>query len=167
MSNHLKLNLGCGKDLRQGYVNVDIIGGDVQVDLWKFPWPWPDNGADEILMNQVLEHLPDTYGTMAEVKRILKPGGTFKGAVPYCFSHTSFIHPQHYRHFHPQSFGMLAEHFDMELILAECYDSNATRKHKIRSLIPKPVRELLAGLLLNMFDEVRFELRKKNAKSSL
>lgn len=48
----MKLNLGCGSDYRQGYINVDRISGvaDVIHDLNEFPYPWPDNAADEILI---------------------------------------------------------------------------------------------------------------------
>ena len=67
-----RLNLGCGKDLREGYINSDLLGGGVQCDLRKFPWPWPDNYADEILMWNVLEHMPDTEATVMEVLVRLK-----------------------------------------------------------------------------------------------
>ena len=81
-----RLNLGCGKDMREGYINSDLLGGDVPCDLRKFPWPWPDNHAEEILMWNVLEHMPDTEAAVLEVRRILKPGGKFWGRVPFCFS---------------------------------------------------------------------------------
>lgn len=37
---------------------------------------------DMAIMNHVLEHLPDPHATVAEVWRILKPGGWFVGEIP-------------------------------------------------------------------------------------
>lgn len=155
-----RLNLGSGPDYRKDYINADIIGGDVKCDLSKFPWPWPDESADEILMMHVLEHLPDTYGTMAEIRRILKPGGKFWGQVPYAFSYSAFSHPQHYRFFTDQSFGILAEQTGFTLVNAKLISFPTNIKSKVRNWIPYRVRYILQGLVLNMFDAVDFELKK-------
>ena len=54
----LKLNLGCGSKILEGYVNVDKFGNpDQKVDLEVFPWPWKDNSVKEIILSHVLEHL--------------------------------------------------------------------------------------------------------------
>lgn len=45
--------------------------------------PYPDNYFDFIYCNQVLEHVRHPDKLMAEVCRVLKPGGTFAGAVSY------------------------------------------------------------------------------------
>ena len=40
----LYLNLGCGSQLMEGYVNVDKFGDpEVRLDLETFTWPWEDN----------------------------------------------------------------------------------------------------------------------------
>jgi predicted SAM-dependent methyltransferase len=159
--NEIKINLGCGPDIRPNYINSDILGGDVKCDLRKFPWPWPDNYADEILMWHVLEHLPDTYATAHEIHRILKPGGKFWGQVPYGFSEPSFFHPQHCRYFIESSFVTLAEHTDFKLVKAELVSLNLTLQHKIRNLLP--FRMVLKKFILNMYDVVDFEMRKPQA----
>ena len=47
----MKLNLGCGKDYIDGWVNVDFYDDskcDVTHDLEEFPWPWEDDSVSEI-----------------------------------------------------------------------------------------------------------------------
>lgn len=82
----MKLNLGCGLDLKDGYVNVDFreIPGTTRVDLSKMPWPWKDNDVDEILMLDFLEHFPyrKTSSILEEAWRVLKPGMPLIVQVP-------------------------------------------------------------------------------------
>jgi len=54
----MKLNLGCGTDYKQGWVNVDAgnVHCDVKHDIEKFPWPFEDSSVNEILMKHVFEH---------------------------------------------------------------------------------------------------------------
>lgn len=57
----MKLNLGCGRDIREGYVNLDYIdfpGVDVVHNWDRLPLPFPDDHFDEVLMLDVLEHIP-------------------------------------------------------------------------------------------------------------
>ncbi len=73
----MRLNLGCGSDIRPGYVNVDfrqLPGVDRIVDLSVFPWPFEDESADEILMLDFLEHFPysQTRRILLECHRVLR-----------------------------------------------------------------------------------------------
>ena len=77
-----RLNLGCGFDLREGYLNVDLqdfhgpdLVGDVR-DLAMLP----SDTFDEIFAFDVLEHLPrsDTAKALDEWARLLRPGGTLR-----------------------------------------------------------------------------------------
>jgi SAM-dependent methyltransferase len=83
----MKLNLGCGTDIKPGYTNVDFRATHpsvLQVDLSTFPWPFEDGSADEILMLDFLEHFP--YGStpfiLLECFRILTADGTVVIQVP-------------------------------------------------------------------------------------
>jgi ubiquinone/menaquinone biosynthesis C-methylase UbiE len=80
MGKTVKINLGSGRDLLKGFINVDkgydfkdknFIKADVR-DL-----PFHDNYADYILARQVLEHINflNVPNTLHEWIRVLKPGG--------------------------------------------------------------------------------------------
>lgn len=81
----MKLNLGCGRDIKQGYTNVDLhMPCDRQEDLSKIPWNFADESADEILMLDFLEHFPyaSTNNILHEVWRVLKKDGFVDIQVP-------------------------------------------------------------------------------------
>lgn len=44
--------------------------------------PFPDASFDKVLCSEVLEHIPNYKQAVAEIDRILKPGGTFAVSVP-------------------------------------------------------------------------------------
>ncbi len=44
--------------------------------------PFPDRSFDRIIVSEVLEHVPDDLGVMAELFRLLKPGGRLAATVP-------------------------------------------------------------------------------------
>jgi len=65
--------------------------------------PFENESFDVVVMNAVLEHIPDVGKAFSEVARVLKPGGVFIGYVAYmeCFheisySHLSFKALEHY-----------------------------------------------------------------------
>ncbi len=78
----MKLNLGCGDKLLDGYVNVDITARegarspDVISDL-RFLDVFEDCSADEVLAVHVIEHFWhwEVSGVLNEWKRVLRPGG--------------------------------------------------------------------------------------------
>jgi len=81
----IKLNLGCGNHILDGWENYDLYPSEnvKKLDLNRLPYPFPDNYADEILVSHVLEHLyAPIYEAMLELHRILKPGGKLAVALP-------------------------------------------------------------------------------------
>lgn len=98
----MKLNLGCGPDIKQGYVNMDklkLAGVDVVHDLNKYPYPFKDNTFDLILASHVLEHLDDLIKAMAELKRIAKPKARIIIHGPHFSSGLAYRDPTHKRVF--------------------------------------------------------------------
>jgi ubiquinone/menaquinone biosynthesis C-methylase UbiE len=93
-----KLNLGCGKDIREGWDNYDVFPFNKEVKyikLDKLPLPFPDNYADEINLSRVLEHLVYKKEFLLEISRILKPNGICRIVVPtfnFSIDHKTGIH---------------------------------------------------------------------------
>lgn len=84
----MKLNLGCGKDIKPDYVNVDFYTDcDIKADLSQFPWPFRDRDADEILMLDFLEHFPyaKTKDIILQCHRVLRKDGKLVIQVPDAF----------------------------------------------------------------------------------
>lgn len=44
--------------------------------------PFPDASFDRIIASEILEHIDDDRGALAELVRVLRPGGTFAATVP-------------------------------------------------------------------------------------
>jgi len=100
----MKLNLGCGNKILDGYVNVDkfdLYNVDIKHDLEKFPYPFNDNSVEEIKLSHVLEHIgqdPDVFiRILKEFYRICKNQALINIAVPHP-RHDHFISdPTHVR----------------------------------------------------------------------
>lgn len=79
------LNLGCGLQKIQGWINVDayaVCDPDVCHDLDVTPWPWKDESVDGIYAAHVFEHLKEWWPAFRECARVLKPGGKLEIRVP-------------------------------------------------------------------------------------
>jgi len=64
-------------EISRRYNEVTTIVGDCQARL-----PFDDASVDRVLAIHVLEHLPNLPSTVAEVHRILRPGGCFQVCIP-------------------------------------------------------------------------------------
>ena len=81
-----KLNLGCGWDHREDYLNVDIHAfhkPDLVADVTKLEM-LPSGAYSEVIAQDVLEHLPrqSTVEVLRGWSRLLRPGGTLHLRVP-------------------------------------------------------------------------------------
>jgi predicted SAM-dependent methyltransferase len=80
----LRLHLGCGTVLLEGWVNVDMGGTpDLALDL-RYGLPFPDASVDRIHSEHMFEHLrlADGQLLMAEAHRVLRPGGVMRIGMP-------------------------------------------------------------------------------------
>jgi SAM-dependent methyltransferase len=102
------LDLGCGSKKRPGAIGVDInlaSGADVIHDLDVYPYPFETSTADEIYLDNVLEHLVDVVATLEEIHRIGKPECLVRIDVPYFRSRWSAVDPTHRHAFTADSLG--------------------------------------------------------------
>lgn len=93
----IKLHLGCGPNLFEGWINVegeylkhmdDIVLHDITQ-----PMPIPDNCVSEILTVHVIEHImpSDVDALLKEWLRVLKPGGFVATEWPDLLKACQFI----------------------------------------------------------------------------
>jgi SAM-dependent methyltransferase len=95
-----ELNLGCGKDIIPGMVNVDVFpypGIGQVVDLSIYPWPWENESVNGIYCSHMIEHIFDQKKVLEECYRILKKGGYLHIKVPHVTAVTSMGNLGHYR----------------------------------------------------------------------
>ena len=107
----MKINLGCGNDIRPGWVNVDcaaLPGVDIVHDLNVLPLPFEDAVADEIACEDVLEHV-DYVPLLKEMHRVLKPGGTINISVPHFTSNNNYVDPTHRNRFSVKTFNFFCD----------------------------------------------------------
>lgn len=111
----IKVNLGCGFDVKEGYLNVDAIKTTSRTVVQDLNEDWvlfKDNSIDEIYMKDVIEHLDNLQHLFGEVKRVLKVGGVF------CFEFPHYKAPSAYKISHKNFFSWntwnaFPEHYDI------------------------------------------------------
>ena len=112
----MKLNLGCGHDYTDNWVNVDFYDDskcDVIHDLEEFPWPWEDNSISEILIKHTLEHLGADWKVyvkiLQELYRICEDDATIQVHVPSPW-HMDFTgDPSHVRPIIPEGLRLFSK----------------------------------------------------------
>jgi len=100
----LNLNLGCGADYREGWINYDLeakadVCGNCEEGL-----PFKDHSVDFVLASHVLEHVHDLRALKKELHRVMKKGGVLVVVVPYYLSPDAWGDDTHCRAFSKQSF---------------------------------------------------------------
>lgn len=81
-----KLNLGCGHNVLEGWVNSDANPPSTAVTLLDVEnkFPFTDNEFDYIFSEHMIEHLPYEVGSrsLKECYRVLKPRGVVRVSTP-------------------------------------------------------------------------------------
>ena len=122
-----KINLGSGKNWQMDYLNIDINDywkPDIVADISRdFPLnkaittarfgniTLEEGSFDEIIANDVLEHIRDLIDAMTMCLTLLKVGGVFKIKVPYELSCGAWQDPTHVRAFNENSWLYYTEWF--------------------------------------------------------
>lgn len=82
----LRLDLGCGKNPKPGFVGVDSrkFGQDVVLDLRK-PWPWQNGSVEEVYCSHFIEHLTaeERVHFANELHRVLQVGAKATVIAPH------------------------------------------------------------------------------------
>lgn len=158
----MKLNLGCGRDIRAGYVNVDMVklpGVDRAFDFNKFPYPFKDGAFEEVLISHVLEHLDDAVKAMEEVHRICRNGAIVRVLVPYFNHHNAFEDPQHRHFFTLGSFDYYTENFKLNFYTKARFRilSKRLKPSWLGRLVP--FKSLFLNMLAMIFGELAEEIQ--------
>jgi SAM-dependent methyltransferase len=101
-----KLNVGCGKNIKSGWINLDIVdlpGVDVVYNIENLPLPFDDDMFDIILCQDVLEHI-EYIPVIRDLHRILKKGGKLQIRVPHFSSRRNYEDPTHRKMFSIRTF---------------------------------------------------------------
>ena len=97
-----KLNLGCGNDIREGWINLDIAsleGVDIVHDLNILPLPFENEEFDYIICYDILEHIFDYIPLLKELHRIVKKDAIIEIKVPHYTYSRAYVDPTHIRYF--------------------------------------------------------------------
>lgn len=110
-----KLHLGCGRDVRDGWVNLDLVPGqgiDVVADLDQCSskrLPFEDDVFDEVLGSHLIEHIRNPLPMMQELHRVCREGARAVFRTPHGASDDAFEDPTHVRQYFPGSFMYFAQ----------------------------------------------------------
>lgn len=137
------LDVGCGEMPFRGllppgvrYTGLDVPAADDFgmrrhpdiVDFDGLHIPFPDASQDHVLCTEVLEHAEDPVALIAEMHRVLRPGGTLVATVPFA----ARVHhaPHDYHRFTPFRLARMLDGFT-EVTITERGDDLAVIANKL------------------------------------
>jgi SAM-dependent methyltransferase len=106
------LDLGCGTKKYPGAVGVDLhadTDADVVHDLDVVPYPLEDDCFDQILLQDVIEHVREPYVVMRELHRVGRSGARVHLRTPHFSSVLAYSDPTHRHAFSAAAIRALAE----------------------------------------------------------
>ncbi len=157
-----KLNFGCGKDIREGWDNVDI---QKSPDLFKsfdfniFPYPLETNYYDYILINQVLGYLNNPKEVLEELYKFCKPKSIIHIEVPYYNNKGTFNDMEYLHYFSDATFRTFVD----ELTIIKKKNLFKIIKLELTptivgKIIGKWIRERLCLLFNGLISQIHVEL---------
>ena len=106
------LDVGCGSAKYPNAVGLDIspdTDADIVHDLDEFPYPIADGSFDQVLMQDVLEHVAEPIRVLEELHRISRPGARIHIRTPHYSSVLAYGDPTHRHYFSTIAIRSLAE----------------------------------------------------------
>ena len=106
------LDVGCGSSKHPGAVGLDISAdtdADVVHDLDDLPLPFEDASFDQVLMQDVIEHVAEPIRLMEELHRICRAGARIQLRTPHFSSALAYGDPTHRHYFGRIAIESLAE----------------------------------------------------------
>jgi hypothetical protein len=90
----LKLDIGCGKNKREGFTGVDqfkMDGVDIVMDVRK-KWPWKDGSVEEVHCSHFVEHLTgvERVHFCNELYRVMKKDAKASIITPHWCSNRAY-----------------------------------------------------------------------------
>jgi hypothetical protein len=162
MDKKMKLNVGSGKDYREGWINLDFYNDvnkmDVKHDLENYPYPFQENYFDEIELKMILEHMSNPIKCLHEIIRIAKNECKVTIIVPHATAYSNFTAFDHRANFTESSFD--------ELILKEA-GLGALKLKKVEFIYFNkwkryiPFKGVLKIFLNGIYDDLKFEFEVK------
>jgi len=160
-----KLNFGCGRKIKAGWINADIQQGkevDYSFNFDEFPYPLKDNNFDVVLADNVFEHLENPARVLDEIHRICKKNAIIKIIVPYYHCRGAYNDITHKHYFNEASFDNLVnpeKHYrlsEKNKFKIKKMDLIPTRLGKL--IYPKKLRWMVSLVLGEIISLINVEL---------
>lgn len=169
------LDLGCGWAKQHGAIGVDrapLQTVDVVANLDSFPLPFKEGLFDEIYLNDVIEHIPDTIKFMEEIYRISAPHAKVYIRVINWSSEYNAMDPTHVKLFHEKTFNFFGEYKDRLHYSSARFKVQEVRKGysaRSKKLFRNNIRllEFASYYLNNVLEDLNFVLIAEKSADSL
>jgi ubiquinone/menaquinone biosynthesis C-methylase UbiE len=154
-----KLNLGCGEDYKDGWVNFDCredIKTDIKWDINKIPYPFKEDTFDEVLAKMILEHAKEPTQVLKEIIRISKKDAKIIVIVPHASSYASKSDLQHKNLFTENTFDEW-HLLEYELVKLKLIKKKFVYFNKWKKYVP--FKRYLKIYLNGIYDDILFEFK--------
>lgn len=123
INSSIKLNLGCGFQKKEGYINVDIDEGsmpDLQLDLATQAWPWETASVSEVIFEYSLEQMGQTIHdlrhVLQELYRVCAPDAKIFITAFHPRSDQFYLNPACTQRISPEFFHLLSLEANLAMI---------------------------------------------------